>query len=215
MDLRLERIKEVVEKELSCSAHDLEHTNRVFNLAMRISANMTVDHNILLPAIFLHDIARARVDRSQGEKIDHAILGSQMAKVILEELAYEDFEIEQICHCIENHRFRTKSEERSIEAQVLYDADKLESLGAIGIARSYIMVGQYGAKIFSEYDAEKIESHLIEKAEKHAPNIEFQIKYKNLAEKLYTSEAKKIAYQRSQFMAMYFEQLEKEVNDIL
>lgn len=215
MDLRLERIKQAVAQELSCSAHDLEHTNRVFNLAMRISANLTVDHKILLPAIYLHDIARARVDRSKGEKTDHAVLGSQMAKELLQELAYKESEIEQICHCIENHRFRTKSVERSVEAQVLYDADKLESLGAIGIARSYIMVGQYGTKIYSDYDDETIENHLIEKAEKHAPNIEFQIKYKNLAEKLYTTEAKNIAHQRSKFMALYFEQLENEVNDIL
>lgn len=214
MDIRIEKIKQAVKEELSCSAHDLEHTNRVFALAMRISKSEIVNHSVLIPAIYLHDIARARVDRSNGVKVDHAILGSQMAKRILEELEYQEKEIEQICHCIESHRYRTKSVERSIEAQILYDADKLESLGAVGIARSYVMVGQYGTSIYSDYDENNVEKHLKENTEKHAPNIEFQIKYRHLAEKLYTEEAKKIAYHRTKFMELYFQQLENEVNDI-
>lgn len=211
MDYQLTKIKLEVEKELSCSAHDLEHTERVYKLAIRISEGMNVNYNVLIPAIYLHDIGRAKVDRNENKDIDHAIMGSMMAKEILKELDYEEDVIKEICHCIESHRFRTKTVAKTLEAQILFDADKLDGLGATGIARSYIMVGQYGTSIFSEVDKNSLNHHLIERKNKHAPNIEFEIKYKKLSEQLFTDKAKKIADKRIKIMSDFFRLLEEEI----
>jgi len=209
MDDRISEIQRIVERELSCSAHDLEHTNRVLNLALKISEGLEVDMGVLIPAVILHDIARAKCDREETKKIDHATLGSEMANEILKDLAYKQTQFEKICHCIESHRYRTVTKPKSIEARVLYDADKLESLGATGIARSYIMVGQYGNSIFGKFESKK--HHLKEIIDKHPPNIEYELKYKHLENQLYTESAKRLANQRAKFMEQFFQQLELEV----
>lgn len=214
MDNRLAKIKLQVNKELSCSAHDLEHTERVMKLAMKISEGMTVNHRILLPAIYLHDIGRAKIDKEEDKEIDHALIGSQMAVGILRDLNYEEDEINEICHCIESHRFRTTTVAKTIEAQILFDADKLDGLGAIGIARLYIIVGQYGNSIYSEIDKKSVNQHLVERKVKHAPNVEFEIKHKTLSEKLFTPKARIIAEQRIQIMSDFFDTLKDEIDGV-
>jgi len=81
MDIRHKRIREIVEKELSCSAHNLDHVLRVYNLCMFLSKyEENVDLEVLIPAVLLHDIARVKESKDKSGEIDHAILGSEMAE---------------------------------------------------------------------------------------------------------------------------------------
>lgn len=221
VDKKYKKILTNVEEELSCSAHDIDHIFRVYNLGMLIAKDeKQVDMNVLIPSILLHDIARVKEDRDTTGVTDHAVLGSEMADCILTRLGYQKNIIEKIRHCIISHRYRSSSKPKTIEAKILFDADKLDGLGAIGIARSFMMVAQYGSKLYEDISQYKqTENNLIESSKlnnilKHPPNIEFEIKFKRMPENLYTKKAKEIAEERKKYMESFFERLREEVKGL-
>jgi len=145
--------------------------------------------------------------------------GSAKAEKILKELDFSSEEIEAIKHCIISHRFRNNQEPKTKEAQILFDADKIDSVGAIGIARSFIWVGKNNAKMYTDIDIEKyINDNLggdpnsrIRNKTKHSPQIEFETKFKNLANSLYTEKGRKLCQERIDFYKNFLNQLEKEI----
>ena len=221
MEEKYKRIQRIVEKELSCSAHNMAHVMRVYNLCLLLAKSETnIDLDILKTAALLHDIAKVKEDRDNSGNTDHAVLGAEIAEKILRKLGYDN-NIEQVKHCISTHRFRSDNKPDTNEAKILFDADKLDVIGAIGIARSYMIAGQYGQRIYSNTPIDRyIQDNLvggkangrIKDKSKHAPNIEFETKLKHIPEKLFTQKAKKIAQKRIEFMKWYFEQLKKEIN---
>ena len=83
MEKRHDKIKNIVEKELSCSAHNLDHVMRVYKLSLLLAKDEdNVDFDVLIPAALLHDIARVKESKDKTGKTDHAILGSDMAEKI-------------------------------------------------------------------------------------------------------------------------------------
>jgi len=218
-NIKLEKIKEIVEGELSCSAHNLDHVMRVYKLCVLLSKyEKDVDMEILVPAALLHDIARVKESSDKTGKTDHAVVGSEMAEKILQELSYEDEKIERIKHCIIAHRFRTGNEPKTIEAKILFDADKLDAIGAIGISRSFMLAGQFNQRIFDEQSNEKylsqnaVENGRLKDVSKHSPLIEYELKFKKIPDKLYTDKAKEIGTQRLIFMKSFFNRLNLEMN---
>lgn len=142
------KIIEIVKDKLSCSAHNLDHVFRVYNLCMLIAkSEKDVDLEILIPSVLLHDIARVVESNDKTGDIDHAILGSKIGEGILRDLLYEEEKIQGIKHCISTHRFRTGAEPNTIEAKILFDADKLDAIGACGIARTFMLSGQFGQRL--------------------------------------------------------------------
>ena len=122
--------------------------------------------------------------------------------------------------CIASHRFRGTVAPETIEAKILFDADKLDVLGAVGIARCYIFAGEHSEKIWSdrkieEYSRENIvggkPGGRIKDLIKHSANIEFETKLKHIPDRLYTTRAKEIAKDRVQVMDNFFESLRKEL----
>jgi len=90
-----------VEKELSCSAHDMEHVVRVYNLCLHLAKDEPdIDLDILKTAALLHDIARVKEDQDNSGNIDHAILGAEMAEKILRGFGYPEERIKLVNHCI-------------------------------------------------------------------------------------------------------------------
>ncbi len=178
-----------------------------------------MDLEILEPAALLHDIARIKEDNDNSGKTDHAVLGSEMSKIILKKLNYPEYKIIHICECIRSHRYRTGHKPETIEAKILFDADKCDTLGAIGIARSFVWVGRNNAKIYNNVDLEEyIQSNLggnrsgrIQDKTKHSPQIELQTKLQFLSEKLYTKQAKELCKERLVYYKKFLERLEMEV----
>jgi uncharacterized protein len=156
MEEKYQRLYEIVEKELkeASPAHDINHVIRVYNLCLLLAKyEAKVDLDVLKTAVLLHDIARTREDKKGHIHVlgvDHAILGAEMSEKILEELGYPAEKIKQIKHCIIAHRFRSGIEPRTKEAKILSDADKLDVLGATGIARSFTIGGENRQKIYSD-----------------------------------------------------------------
>lgn len=223
MEEKFQKIKEIVEKELKyCPAHDIDHVMRVYNLCLSLAENQDVDLEVLKVAALLHDIGGAKeLDDSSG-KTDHAVLSAEMAVPILEKLGFPKDKTEHIKECIISHRYKTGYKPKTKEAQILFDADKLDAIGAIGIARAFVWIGRNNAKIYKkplnldEYIREnlvggKIDGRIKDNS-KHSPQIEFETKTKFLKDKLYTQEGKKMAEERTNFYKKFLDRLEKEIN---
>ena len=183
METRYQKIEETVARELSCSAHAMEHVMRVYNLCLHLTKyESSIDLHVLKTAALLHDIARVREFNDKTGSIDHSVLGAEMADKILRTLGYSEEKIAHVKHCIVAHRFRSKVKPQTKEAKILFDADKLDVLGAIGVARSFMIAGQYGQKIYSDISIQEyLKDNVVEeKADgrvrdisKHTPNLEF------------------------------------------
>jgi uncharacterized protein len=215
------KIIKIVEKKLTCSAHDLEHVFRVYKLCIDLSKyEPNVDMDILIPSALLHDIARVEENNDTTGQIDHSILGSELAEKILEDLGYENEKIEKIKHCIVTHRFRTDNKPKSIEAKILFDADKLDSIGAVGIARAFMLGGQFGQKISvelpnqDELNENSSKNGRLKEMSKHTSFIEYELKLKKIPDKLYTYKAKEIGARRINIMESYFHDLKLELTGI-
>ena len=218
IDKKYEKIKEIIEKELSCSAHSLDHIMRVYSLCLILAEHEeNVDLDILIPAALLHDIARVKESNDNTGATDHAILGSKMSEEILRNLEYEEEKIEKIKHCVVSHRFRSGNEPKTIEAKILFDADKLDGLGAIGIARTFMISGQFGQSLLTNHSSENyiaentVENGRLKDVSKHSAFIEYEVKFKKIPEKLYTKKAKEIGISRLNFMNEFFNRLRMEV----
>lgn len=221
MEEKYQKIKKIVEEKLSCSAHTMEHVLRVYNMCLCLAEKESdVNLDVLKLSTLLHDIARVQEDQDDSRSIDHAILGAKMAEKILRDVDYPEKEIKEVKHCISSHRFRDNNKPETKEAEILFDADKLDIMGAVGIARSFMFAGQYGQKTYLDIPIDKyIESNLVDgdpkgrvrSVPKHSPNLEFEIKLKNIVNKLYTKKAREIGQQKIDFMENFFNRLKKEI----
>lgn len=195
--------------------HDWDHTLRVLKLAHRIADKETrpVDLLILDLAVYLHDIARQKEDESGGE-IDHAHEGVELARRVLQKEGYSEFVIKRVCECIQTHRFRKEKREiqpQTVEAEILYDADKLDCIGAIGVARAFAFAGENGYSLYRDlppdYDGKTRKKDPLV----HTANIEYEVKLRWIQTFLLTEEGRQIAASRHTFMETFFEQLSAEV----
>ncbi len=221
VEKKYKKIIEIVEQRLTCSAHNLDHVFRVYNLCLLLAEyEKSVDLEILIPSALLHDIARVEESQDKTGKIDHAVLGSMLAADILRNLGYEEEKIKKIKHCIITHRFRTGNEPKTIEAKILFDSDKLDVIGASGIARTFMLAGQFGQRLianesFNEYLKDNtVENGRLKDVSKHTPFIEYEMKFKKIPDKLYTDKAREIGKERLKFMAEYFNRLRLEIDGV-
>lgn len=219
IEIKHKKIIEIVQDKLTCSAHNLDHVFRVYNLCLLLAKHeKDVDLEILIPAALLHDIARVEESQDKTGKIDHAVLGSVIAEDILRNLEYEEDKIEKIKHCIIAHRFRTGNEPNSIEAKILFDSDKLDVIGASGIARVFMLAGQFGQRLTTDeplndyLKSNTVENGRLKDVSKHTPLIEYEVKLKKIPDKLYTEKAKEIGKERLNFMEKYFDRLKLELD---
>jgi uncharacterized protein len=203
-DLVFERIKNRSEEFMRHTHHDKSHVERVYNLALRLAKEEKADTDVVRAAALLHDIARAIEDEGRIE--DHAAEGAKMAREVLEEVGFPTEKIENVVHCIEVHRFRNRTKARSLEAKILQDADRLDIIGAIGIARVFTRGGWSNLPIYDpsippkrEYDGRSLSSvnHICEKLLKVKDTIN-------------TKTAREIAEERQGYVEEFLQRLLKE-----
>ena len=188
-------------------SHDWEHTKRVCNLCIHIGKEEKADIGVLKLAAILHDIGREYQDKTNG-RVCHAEKGALLARELLEKYAMDKERIDKVIHCIECHRFRGDRIPQSKEARVLYDADKLDSIGAVGIGRAFLFAGEVGAQLHNiGVDVEKTKPYTKE----DTAYREFMVKLKKVKDKMLTEEGKRIAEERHAFMEEFFDRLNKEV----
>lgn len=136
---------------LSCmddSAHDKDHIYRVLYHAMEIAKTLQdVDYDVLIAACLLHDIGRK--EQFENPALCHASVGSEKAFAFLTAHGFEPEYAARVRHCIKAHRYRKNNLPESLEAKILFDADKLDVTGAMGIARTLIYKGIVSEPLYS------------------------------------------------------------------
>ena len=156
---------------------------------------------LLEAGALLHDIGRPYQDRSRG-KICHAEKGAELAGEIL---AKADITADSRCniiHSIRTHRFRGNNRPETLEARVLFDADKLDSIGAVGIGRAFLFAGEVGATLHNpDLPPEECESY----SKNDTCYREYRIKLVKIKDRILTREGYRIAVERHRFMETFFE----------
>lgn len=191
-------------------AHDWSHVRRVETLAEtlveRHPESPSIDDRVVTLAVLLHDIGRAREDR--GEIDDHADWGAREAEGILETVGGEPKTIERVAHCIRAHRYSTGPEPKTLEAKLLSDADNLDALGAIGIARVFAHGGAVGSPIHRsaalEADAEPAERATSQYDHFHEKILE-------LPDRMYTDVGRALADDRVTFVQTFLARFDAEL----
>ena len=132
-----QRIENYMLSIMADSAHDAEHIYRVLSNALVIAMEEThVDYDVLICACLLHDIGRP--DQLRDPSVCHAVVGSEKAYRFLTDNGFDTELAAAVRNCIRTHRFRKNDQPESLEAKILFDADKLDVVGAIGIARTLV-----------------------------------------------------------------------------
>jgi len=188
--------------------HGPDHAERVHATALVMGKELGANLTTLSAAALLHDIGRAEESRSRG-RLCHAALGAAMAEPLLVELGFSEESVAAIHHCIATHRFRDDiNRPESLEAQILFDADKLDSLGAIGIGRAFLFAGQVGARLHND---ERALADSLPYSLEDTAYREFKVKLCRLPERMLTTIGRRLAAERQQFMQEFFSRLDAEI----
>lgn len=221
MEDKFQKIKKIVEEELKeCSAHNIDHVMRVYNMALNLAEGEDIDWEVVKAAALLHDIGGKKETQDKTGGTDHALVSSDMAAPILKAAGFSDDKINHICDCIISHRYKTENQPKTLEAKILFDADKLDTIGAIGLARAFVWIGKNRGHIYKkadnldDYIKENLNGKIngrIQDKTKHSPQIEFETKTKFLTDKLYIKKAKEISRERTEYFKNFLDRLEKEI----
>jgi uncharacterized protein len=185
------------------SSHDFDHVLRVLALAERIARQEGGDLEVVRAAALLHDVARAEEEATGA---DHALVGAERAREIL--AGHPPEKVEAVATAIAAHRFRSGPPPATPEARALFDADKLDALGAIGIARAYAHAGARGRQLWVP---PRVAASQDDGTLDHTPVHEFVVKLSRLPDVMTTATGRAIAEERYAFMAQFFARLEAEI----
>lgn len=186
-------------------AHDWHHVRRVARLAETLAEEYEVDEDVLFGAVWLHDVGRAKEDR--GEIECHAEWGAREAADALADLGADAETIEAVQHCVRAHRYSNDVEPETREAEILCDADNLDALGAVGVARVFSYGGELGRPIHDpDLPPEADDSAAGETQLNHV-----QKKILSLPERMYTDAGREMAEARGEYVAEFVARFEREV----
>jgi uncharacterized protein len=193
-------------EDVTSPAHDWHHVQRVEALAETLLEEYDdADEGIVRPAVLCHDIGRARETR--GDIDDHAEWGAMETRRLLEARGISPSRVDAICHAIRVHRYSNDHEPESLEAEILCDADNLDALGAVGVARCFSYGGDHGSPI---HDPEI----LPEDDETTAGVTQYNHFYKKileLPERMYTDVGHTLADDRREYVEGFLDRFDREV----
>ena len=203
----IETLKPKIKHYFKGISHDFFHTERVYNLVLKIAAKEGGDIEVIKAAALLHDIARYKED--ENPMLCHAEESAKLAPKILKSIGFPEQKTDKVIHCILVHRYSKGLKAETKEAKILQDADRLDAIGAIAAARLFSFSGTMKRPIYDpdikpkeEYDGDSETSinHFYEKILKIKP------------EPFNTETAKKIAEERHDFIEKYVERFFEEWN---
>ncbi|MCK5490569.1 MAG: HD domain-containing protein [Candidatus Pacebacteria bacterium] len=195
--------------------HDWTHIERVRNLALKLGKKEGANLQILEIAVLLHDIGRKQEMKSKG-KFCHAEIGVKESEKILKKYKLNNEIVENILHCVLTHRYRNNNIPETIEARVLFDADKIDLIGAVGIARNFLFAGNSGSNRLYTGN----EQHLVKSTKNYSYTkgdsclLEYELILKNVRNKLLTKSGKEISKSRDKFTKEFFRRFKNEINAI-
>ena len=191
--------------------HGFDHIERVYRMAERLARTEGADLEIVLAAALLHDIEGSHP--AGEERANHHFQSADLAAEILRGEGWPEDRIADVQHCIRAHRYRDNREPpATIEAKVLFDADKLDVLGAVGVARTIGYAVQDGQPVYAKPSAQFLSTGEKEPGEPHSAYHEHLFKLSKIKDRLFTASAREIAAERHAYLDNYFKQLIAEMS---
>lgn len=208
-----EKIERCMLRCMQDSAHDKDHVYRVLHNAMAIAAGEgVVEMDVLIAACLLHDIGRP--DQIADPTLCHAQVGAERAYAFLLEMGWSQERAEHVRRCIRTHRFRKGEPPQSVEARILYDADKLDVTGAIGAARTLQYNGALGEPIYTTAP----DGTILDGSGDGEPDSffrEYRFKLARVYEKFTTTTGASLARQRQEAAEHFYRSVLSEVRQSL
>lgn len=202
------KIENYMQECMNDSAHDKEHVYRVLYMALDIARyERNVDMDVLIISCLLHDIGRE--EQFKNPKLCHAEVGSKKAFNYLINNGLSEEKAIHIRSCILTHRFRSNNPPDSMEAKILFDADKLDVTGTLGIARTLFYKAQVSEPLYS---VDK-NNCVLDGSNDKAPSFfqEYKYKLEKVYDKFYTKRGTEIAKERQHSANEFYLSMLKEV----
>ena len=187
-------------------AHDLSHLQRVWHNARTIQAQEGGDLEVLLAAVLLHDCVA--VEKNSPLRSHASRLAAEKASAVLADMQWSGANISAVTHAIEAHSYSANIPATSLEAKIMQDADRLDSLGPLGVARTFYVAGRMGSALYDPLDPQA----------KHRDYDDtrfcldhFQTKLLHLADGFQTTTGRRLAQIRHERLKGFLEQFEEEI----
>ena len=202
-----ERLREEVSKRPVDRTHDLDHVRRVWRTCERIVLDdaLEVDRQVLMAAAYLHDIVCLPKD-SDKRRLSSSLAADESVR-FLADIDFPKGKVPQVSHAIVAHSHSAGVVPVSTEAKVLQDADRIDALGAIGIARTFYTGGLIGSRLFDAVDP--LARHRRPEEREYAVD-HFLTKSCKLLASMRTSAGKRIASARLDYLSAYLDRLSAE-----
>ncbi|MCK4650826.1 HD domain-containing protein [Candidatus Babeliales bacterium] len=191
----------------SDSSHNFSHCLRVLNNGIKIASIEGGDLQIITAAALLHDIYN--LPKNNPKKHLSSQISANKAKIILKNIGFEKEKIEIIKDAIICHSFSLGLTPKSLEGKILQDADRLDAIGAIGIARAYATGAKFNSLLYSSKDPFLKTNRCPD--DKNNTLDHFFIKLLKIKNRMLTLTGKKLAQKRTTFMMKFIKHLEKEI----
>ncbi len=203
------KIEKYMHSCMNDGAHDSQHIYRVLYFALDLASEFIVNMDVLIASSLLHDIGRD--SQFKNPECDHAIVGANMAYNYLLGIGWAEGKATHVKACIETHRFRNNHPPESIEGKILFDADKLDVSGAIGIARTLAYTGIVSSPLYFVDENGVVLNG--ESEDKYKPSFfkEYNWKLKHIYDTFFTNKAMRIAQWRQKASIDFYESMHNEV----
>ncbi len=187
-------------------AHDLAHLQRVWHTARTLHATEGGDLEVLLAAVLLHDCVA--VEKNSPLRSQASRLAADKASSVLKEMDWPREKTISVAHAIEAHSFSANIAPLTLEAKIVQDADRLDSLGMLGVARTFYVAGRMGSALYDPQDPEALER---EYDDTRFCLDHFQTKLLHIAEGFQTATGQRLAWVRHQRLKDFMEQFKEEI----
>ncbi|ODT21460.1 MAG: phosphohydrolase [Kaistia sp. SCN 65-12] len=187
-------------------SHDVAHLQRVWNNAAAIQAGEGGDGEILAAAVLLHDCVT--VEKNDPLRPQASRLAARKASGVLEGLGWPSERIAAVAHAIETHSFSAGIPPETLEARILQDADRLDAIGMIGVARCFYVAGRLGSALYDPADPEAADRPL---ADARFALDHFENKLFKLADGFQTATGARLAAQRHQRLRRFYDEFLDEI----
>ncbi len=201
------RYKRFLAGQPADAAHDLGHVRRVVTAAKALAPAEAADLAVVVPAAWLHDCVI--LPKDHPDRHGASALAAERAGAFLREAGYPEDLIPAVEHAVEAHSFSAGVEPRTVEAGVVQDADRLDALGAIGIARAFAVGGALGAALYEHTDPFAGARALDDR--RYAVD-HFYTKLLGLADTMRTAAGRAEAERRTAFLHAFLDQLRTEID---
>ena len=205
---KINLIYDFVKKNLNDSTHDLAHSLRIIKNCLEISKVEGGDNDILIAAAFFHDICNFAKNHPKRKLSSE--YSAQKAETFLIQINFDKQKIPTIKEAILCHSFSRNQKPQTLEGKIFQDADRLDSIGAVGICRAFMIGGSFGCNIYKSEDPFFKTNRNLD--DKKYTTDHFYTKLFKLKDMMLTKTGKILAEKRHKYMITFLNRLESEIS---